>query len=148
MAAGVLVEQGQAANQVEVRPVAVQVARDHHLVGQFGAQLDQVACRPGVCRLASAAPLKVVRTWSTKSLEATMINPPANSRHFAYSALKFRLPRGYAVQVLSKATVLSIFWTLRIVGPMSEEGGDGVSRATEPMVPAATTRANKEASRL
>ena len=67
---------------------------------------------------------------------SSTIHPPANSRHLARSTLKFRLPPSYAVQVLSKATVLSIFWTLWIVGPMSEEGGAGVSRATEPRAPA------------
>jgi hypothetical protein len=50
------------------------------------------------------------------------------------------------VWVLPKATVLPIFWTLRNVGPMSDEGSGGVSR-TRILSPACCmTRANKEAS--
>ena len=39
------------------------------------------------------------------------------------------------VQILPEATVLSIFWTLAIIGPMSDEGGNA-------------TRANKEWSNM
>ena len=42
VAAGMGVQGGQAANQVEVPPMPVQVAGDHHLVGQFGREDDDV----------------------------------------------------------------------------------------------------------
>ena len=45
--AGMLVQGGQAANQVEIAAMPVQVAGDHHVVGQLGREDDDVSLPAG-----------------------------------------------------------------------------------------------------
>ena len=44
---GIAFQRGQPTNQVEVPPVSVQIARDHHLPGQFRAQRHDIALSAG-----------------------------------------------------------------------------------------------------
>lgn len=54
------------------------------------------------------------------------------------------IPSGPDVPFLAKEAVLSIFWTLRIVRPMSPLGGYGLSRVPTLSVPPDQTREDKE----
>jgi hypothetical protein len=50
------------------------------------------------------------------------------------------------LRVLPEEAVLTIFWTLRIVGPMLDEGGGGLTRDPIPSIPPRVTRANHKES--
>jgi hypothetical protein len=54
------------------------------------------------------------------------------------------VPSAPLLRVVRKEAVLPIFWTLRIVRPMSDEGGNGHSRVPILSFPPSLTRANKE----
>jgi hypothetical protein len=53
-------------------------------------------------------------------------------------------PSGSFLRVVRKEAVLPIFWTLTIVTPMSDEGGNGFSRIPILSFPPNLTRGNKE----
>jgi hypothetical protein len=71
-------------------------------------------------------------------------NLPANSRHFAYSIANGRKFEPFQVRFVSKVTVLPIFWTLAIVGPMSEKGGGASPAKKSYLGSTERQRANKE----
>jgi hypothetical protein len=54
------------------------------------------------------------------------------------------VPSAPLLRVLPEEAVLPIFWTLRIVRPMSDEGGNEQSRVSILSFPPNLTRANKE----
>ena len=71
--------------------------------------------------------------------------PPANSRHIAHFALRrTAIPNNPFPRVVREEAVFPIFWTLGIVRPMSEKGGDGLARFPTLSFPPNPTRADKE----